>query len=113
MAHAYGLDVNDSCVMAAFCDYDRDGWLDVYIATNLLDIATHPNGQRGYLFHNNRDGTFTNVTEQRGIARRGAEPFGDLVGLRQRRLARPLRRQRLRRSRTSSTTTTGTAPSPT
>jgi hypothetical protein len=37
MAHAYGLDVNDSSVMAAFCDYDRDGWLDVYIATNLLD----------------------------------------------------------------------------
>jgi hypothetical protein len=28
--------------MAAFCDYDRDGWLDVYIATNLLDSARHP-----------------------------------------------------------------------
>jgi hypothetical protein len=37
MAHAYGLDVKDSSVMAAFSDYDRDGWLDVYIATNLLD----------------------------------------------------------------------------
>jgi hypothetical protein len=35
MAHAYGLDVKDSSVMAAFCDYDRDGWLDVYIATNI------------------------------------------------------------------------------
>ena len=67
MAHAYGLDVNDSSVMAAFCDYDRDGWLDVYIATNILDIVKHPNGQRGYLFHNNRNGTFTNVTEQAGI----------------------------------------------
>ncbi len=49
MAHAYGLDVVDSCVMAAFCDYDRDGWLDVYITTNLLDKAASPNGQRGYL----------------------------------------------------------------
>ncbi len=68
MAHACGLDVTDSCVMAAFCDYDRDGWLDVYITTNLLDHATHPEGQRGYLFHNNRDGTFTNVTVRAGIS---------------------------------------------
>ena len=68
MAHAYGLDVKDSSVMAAFCDYDRDGWLDVYIATNLLDYARHPAGQRGYLFHNNRNGTFTNVTESAGIS---------------------------------------------
>src|SRR6202789_600931 len=54
MAHAYALDVVDSSVMAAFCDYDRDGWLDLYIATNILDIVKHPNGQRGYLFHNNQ-----------------------------------------------------------
>ena len=67
MAHEYGLDVKDSSVMAAFCDYDRDGWLDVYIATNILNITAHPNGQRGYLFHNNRNGTFTNVTEHAGI----------------------------------------------
>jgi hypothetical protein len=68
MAHAYGLDVTDSSVMAAFCDYDRDGWLDVYIATSVLNASTHPSGQRGYLFHNNRNGTFTNVTEGAGIA---------------------------------------------
>src|ERR1700678_3129498 len=67
MAHAYGLDVKDSSVMAAFCDYDRDGWLDVYITTNMLDNATHPGGQRGYLFHNNRNGTSTNVTQSAGI----------------------------------------------
>jgi enediyne biosynthesis protein E4 len=68
MAHAYGLDVKDSSGMAAFCDYDRDGWLDAYIATNLLDNANHPNGQRGYLLHNNRNGTFTNVTDAAGIS---------------------------------------------
>ena len=28
----------------------------------------HPNGQRGYLFHNNRNGTFTDVTDSAGIA---------------------------------------------
>ena len=67
MAHAYGLDVRDSSVMAAFSDYDRDGWLDVYITTNMLDNTAHPSGQRGYLFHNNRNGTFTNVTEAAGI----------------------------------------------
>ncbi|HEY4990436.1 MAG TPA: CRTAC1 family protein, partial [Opitutaceae bacterium] len=67
MAHAYGLDVVDSSVMAAFSDYDRDGFLDLYIATNILNITTHPNGQRGYLFHNNRNGTFTNTTEPAGI----------------------------------------------
>jgi hypothetical protein len=68
MAHAYGLDVSDASSMAAFCDYDRDGWLDVFIQTNLLDYARHPNGQRNYLFHNNRDGTFTDVTARAGIS---------------------------------------------
>ncbi|MGA2693518.1 MAG: FG-GAP-like repeat-containing protein [Opitutaceae bacterium] len=67
MAHAYGLDVVDSSVMAAFCDYDRDGYLDLYIATNVLNAKTNPDGQRGYLFHNNRNGTFTNVTDTAGI----------------------------------------------
>ena len=67
MAHQYGLDVVDSSVMAAFADYDRDGYLDVYIATNVLNAAQHPDGQRGYLFHNNRNGTFTNVTDPAGI----------------------------------------------
>ncbi len=71
MAHAYGLDVNDASVMASFCDYDRDGWLDVFIQTNLLDANLHPGGQRNYLFHNNRNGTFTNVTEQAGISGEG------------------------------------------
>jgi hypothetical protein len=67
MAHAYGLDVVDSSVMAAFSDYDRDGYLDLYIATNILNIKTHPNGQRGILLHNNRNGTFSNVTDSAGI----------------------------------------------
>jgi hypothetical protein len=67
MAHAYGLDVSDASGMAAFCDYDRDGWLDVFIQTNLLHYGEHPGGQRNYLFHNNRNGTFTDVTAKAGI----------------------------------------------
>ena len=66
-ASARGLAVVDACGVGAFYDYDRDGWLDVYITANMLDAARHPNGQRGYLFHNNGDGTFTNVTEKAGI----------------------------------------------
>jgi hypothetical protein len=66
-AAARGLAVVDASVMVAFCDYDRDGWLDVYVQTNLLDGVNHPNGQRDLLFHNNRDGTFTDVTDRAGI----------------------------------------------
>ena len=66
-AAARGVAVADSSVMAAFCDYDRDGKLDLYLQTNLLDEKAHPAGQRDYLFHNNGDGTFTDVTEKAGI----------------------------------------------
>jgi hypothetical protein len=66
-AHASGLDVNDASNMAAFCDYDRDGWLDMFLQTNLLNSSAHPAGQKNYLFHNNRDGTFTNVTARAGV----------------------------------------------
>jgi|CZKI01.1.fsa_nt_gi hypothetical protein len=71
MAHAYGLDVKDACGMAAFCDYDRDGWLGVFVQTNLQNASVHPQGQGNYLFHNNRNGTFTDVTERAGIAGEG------------------------------------------
>ncbi|HVU18499.1 MAG TPA: FG-GAP-like repeat-containing protein [Candidatus Didemnitutus sp.] len=66
-----GLAVKDASVMAVFGDYDRDGWLDVFIQTNLLDASAHPNGQRNYLFHNNGDGTFTEVTAKAGIIGEG------------------------------------------
>lgn len=65
---SYGLDVLDASSMAAFCDYDRDGWLDVYLQTNLLNNAEHPSGQRDYLFRNNRDGTFTDVSKPAGMS---------------------------------------------
>ncbi|HEU5079729.1 MAG TPA: FG-GAP-like repeat-containing protein [Opitutaceae bacterium] len=67
-AVARGLNVVDASGQAAFADYDRDGFLDVYVQTNVLDGEAHPNGQRDYLFHNNGDGTFTNVTDRAGIS---------------------------------------------
>jgi len=67
-AAARGLAVKDASVIAAFCDYDRDGHLDVFVQTNMLDASEHPRGQRDYLFHNNGDGTFTDVTDKAGIS---------------------------------------------
>ena len=63
--------MTDGSVMAAFCDYDRDGWLDVFVQTNAPESAGHPRAQQNYLFHNNGDGTFTDVTARSGIAGRG------------------------------------------
>ncbi|MCF3648865.1 VCBS repeat-containing protein [Synoicihabitans lomoniglobus] len=69
-AAARGLAVVDGSGMGVFCDYDNDGWLDVYVQTNMMDYAKFPDGRRDYLFRNNGDGTFTNVTDRAGI--RGA-----------------------------------------
>ncbi len=66
-AKAYGLDIKDASVHAVFADYDRDGRLDCYLVTNILDFSKAPQGRRDYLFHNNGDGTFTDVTTKAGI----------------------------------------------
>jgi len=49
-------------------DYDRDGWLDIYF-TNAptFDMARKGETVRGALYHNNHDGTFTDVTEKAGL----------------------------------------------
>jgi hypothetical protein len=50
-------------------DYDRDGWLDIYF-TNAptLEMALKHEPARGALYHNNHDGTFTDVTDKAGVA---------------------------------------------
>jgi hypothetical protein len=49
-------------------DYDRDGWLDIYF-TNAPTVAMSLKAQKakGALYHNNHDGTFTDVTDKAGI----------------------------------------------
>jgi len=49
-------------------DYDRDGWLDIYF-TNApsVEMALKGEKSRGALYHNNHDGTFTDVTDKAGI----------------------------------------------
>ena len=50
----------------AFFDYDNDGWMDVFIAGGRL-LESIPQGASNRLYHNNRDGTFTDVTEKAGL----------------------------------------------
>ena len=78
----------------SFLDYDRDGWLDLFVANYIdLDLTkTHKPGEdpscnwkglsvwcgphglpaaTNVLYHNNKDGTFTDVSEQAGILKPG------------------------------------------
>jgi len=78
----------------AFLDYDRDGYVDLFVANYVdLDLSATPRAGanpncvwkglpvmcgpsglpkgRNALFHNNRDGTFTDVSEQAGIFKPG------------------------------------------
>jgi tetratricopeptide (TPR) repeat protein len=48
---------------AAWADYDLDGWLDLFIANESTRHEIHP----CELFHNNRDGTFTEVASSVGL----------------------------------------------
>ena len=80
---------------AAFLDYDRDGWLDLFVG-HYLNYTTESNvrcysvngksdycpphlysPQLSHLFHNNRDGTFTDVTQSSGLSRE----FGPALGV--------------------------------
>jgi hypothetical protein len=86
----------------AFVDYDRDGRLDLFVANYIdLDLTTAPvpesgpclyksvmvacgppglNGGKNILYHNNGDGTFTDVSEAAGITRAsGTYGLGVLV----------------------------------
>ena len=82
-------------VSAAFVDYDRDGWLDLFVGNYLTWTAAAsmpcfgPSGRPDYcspnvyspqpsrLYHNNRDGTFTDVTKAAGLDKE----FGPALGV--------------------------------
>ena len=50
----------------AFIDYDNDGWMDIFLlGGSRLEGA--PPGASNRLYHNNRDGTFTDVTIKAGL----------------------------------------------
>lgn len=62
-----GLALVDGSVVGAFADFDRDGWLDVFVLTNQVN-GTDPEGRPDHLFRNQGDGYFTDVTARAGIA---------------------------------------------
>ncbi len=52
----------------AFLDYDNDGWMDIYLVNSGKCDFYNPNPPlRNALYRNNRDGTFTDVTEKAGV----------------------------------------------
>jgi hypothetical protein len=59
----------------AFFDYDNDGWMDIFLVNSgESDFYHPPKPLRNALYKNNRDGTFTDVTERAGLA--GGRGFG-------------------------------------
>ena len=62
---AAGLKVWGPAFAASWADYDGDGYLDLFIANNLGGLFERKTPNR--LFHNNGDGTFTEVTDQAGL----------------------------------------------
>jgi hypothetical protein len=53
----------------AFLDYDNDGWMDIYLVNSgVSDFYTPPVPLKNALYHNNHDGTFTDVTDKAGVA---------------------------------------------
>ena len=54
----------------AFLDYDNDGWLDIFILCG-TQLEGQPEGATNRLYKNNRNGTFTDVTEKAGLVRTG------------------------------------------
>ncbi len=92
---AGGADDPSWSVSAAFVDFDRDGWLDLFVGHYLRYRLEKnvpcfsPSGRPDYcspnayraqpsrLYHNNRDGTFTDVTTSAGLA----GEFGPALGV--------------------------------
>jgi len=103
VSKAAGIDDNRFGTGAAFVDYDRDGFLDLYVANYVtLDVNHLPEpasntfcfyrglvpsscGPRAYegaphiLYHNNRDGTFTDVSARLQVDRK-YHGFGVVCG---------------------------------
>ena len=69
-AHVAGFspNMNEPETMGAGCafvDYDNDGWMDIYLVNSgPCDFFSPKRPLRNALYHNNRDGSFTDVTEK-------------------------------------------------
>ncbi len=81
MAEKYGIADTSYSTNATFFDYDLDGYLDLYILNNTVTqrmnafyrqkIVDGSAANNDKLYHNNGNGTFTDVTKQAGIVYEG------------------------------------------
>jgi enediyne biosynthesis protein E4 len=56
----------------AIFDYDNDGWPDIFIVNGtMLDAPSGASAATNHLYHNNHDGTFTDVTGKAGLVHSG------------------------------------------
>src|SRR3979490_2339478 len=68
----YGNPTNNDYIIeatgcgCAFFDYDNDGWMDIFVLSGTR-LEGAPEGTTNRLYRNNRDGTFTDVTEKAGL----------------------------------------------
>ncbi|PYV40860.1 MAG: hypothetical protein DMG06_18965 [Acidobacteria bacterium] len=65
-----------------FIDYDNDGWVDIYLVngSTLEDERQGSNKATNRLYHNNQNGTFTDVTEKAGVGGNHHWGMGVCVG---------------------------------
>lgn len=81
MAEKFGIADTSQSVAAAFFDYDCDGYPDLYILNNTVNsrmntsyrtkIVDGSSADNDKLYHNNGDGTFSDVTRKAGIVYEG------------------------------------------
>ena len=64
---------------SAFIDYDNDGWMDLFLVGG-RKLEGVPAGAGNRLYHNNRDGTFQDVTAKAGLADGAGWACGVCVG---------------------------------
>jgi enediyne biosynthesis protein E4 len=72
----YGDDTHNTYIIevngagCAFFDYDNDGWMDIFMLSGRR-LEGVPAGSSNRLYHNNRDGTFGDVTVKAGLTDAG------------------------------------------
>ena len=76
--NVYGGDTHKEFIIettgngAIIFDYDNDGWPDIFLPNgSTVEGFPKDKAPTGHLYHNNHDGTFTDVTSRAGLARPG------------------------------------------
>src|SRR5262245_60949852 len=65
----------------AIFDYDNDGWPDIFVVNGTtLDPLAEKKLPTNHLYHNNHDGTFTDVTEKAGLTKNSGWGQGVCIG---------------------------------